>query len=73
MSSIHANRETFFDDNHIRVHPIITHGGSVVNQVPEIVTLETFVRGASIEAIKNANLKVDNCLRAGAQWPLVQK
>ncbi|MQF84730.1 MAG: amidohydrolase [SAR202 cluster bacterium] len=66
LSSIHANRETFFDDNHIRVHPIITHGGSVVNQVPEIVTLETFVRGASIEAIKNANLKVDNCLRAGA-------
>ena len=43
LSSIHANRETFFDDNHIRVHPIITHGGSVVNQVPEIVTLETFL------------------------------
>ena len=27
---------------------------------------ETFVRGSSIEAIKNANLKVDNALRAGA-------
>ncbi|MAU24355.1 MAG: amidohydrolase [Chloroflexi bacterium] len=66
MSNIHANRETFYDDHHIRVHPIITLGGSVVNQVPEIVTLETFVRGASLEAIKNANLKVDNCLRAGA-------
>jgi len=66
ITNIHANRETFFDDHHIRVHPIITHGGSVVNQVPEIVTLETFVRGASLEAIKNANLKVDNCLRAGA-------
>ena len=66
MGNIHANRETFYDDHHIRVHPIITHGGSVVNQVPEIVTLETFVRGSSLEAIKNANLKVDNCLRAGA-------
>jgi len=66
MGNIHANRETFYDDHHIRVHPIITHGGSVVNQVPEIVTLETFVRGSSLDAIKNANLKVDNCLRAGA-------
>ena len=66
MANIHANRETFFDNHHIRVHPIITLGGSVVNQVPEIVTLETFVRGASLEAIKDANLKVDNCLRAGA-------
>ena len=63
---IHSNRETFVDSDHIRVHPIITKGGFVVNQVPEIVTMETFVRGSSIEAIKNANLKVDNALRAGA-------
>ena len=66
MMGIHANRETFIDDDHIRVHPIITKGGFVVNQVPEIVTMETFVRGASIEAIQKSNLKVDNALRAGA-------
>ena len=66
LMGIHSNRETFVDSDHIRVHPIITKGGFVVNQVPEIVTMETFVRGSSIEAIKNANLKVDNALRAGA-------
>lgn len=66
LMGIHANRETFVDDDHVRVHPIITKGGFVVNQVPEIVTMETFVRGASIDSIINANLKVDNALRAGA-------
>ena len=66
LMGIHANRETFIDEDHIRVHPIITKGGFVVNQVPEIVTMETFVRGASIEAIQKSNLKVDNALRAGA-------
>jgi hypothetical protein len=28
--------------------------------------METFVRGASLEAIVDANRKVDRCLRAGA-------
>ena len=66
MSAIHANRETFEDENHIRIHPIITLGGAVVNQVPDLVKIETFVRGSSLDAIKDANYKVDKCLKAGA-------
>jgi metal-dependent amidase/aminoacylase/carboxypeptidase family protein len=34
--------------------------------VPAEVTMETFVRGGSLEAIVDANKKVDRCLRAGA-------
>jgi len=34
--------------------------------VPAEVTMETFVRGGSLEAILDANRKVDRCLRAGA-------
>jgi len=66
LSAIHAQRETFRDDDAIRVHPIITYGGEAVNVVPADVRMETFVRGKTIEAIKNANCKVDRALRAGA-------
>ena len=66
LSAIHAQRETFRDDDTIRVHPIITRGGAVVNAVPADVRMETFVRGKSLEAIRDANEKVDRALRAGA-------
>jgi metal-dependent amidase/aminoacylase/carboxypeptidase family protein len=48
------------------VHPIITHGGSQVNVIPGEVRLETYVRGKTVEAILEANRKVDRALRAGA-------
>jgi metal-dependent amidase/aminoacylase/carboxypeptidase family protein len=66
LMAIHTNRETFKDDDTIRVHPIITKGGEVVNAVPADVRMETFVRGANLEAILDANKKVDRALRAGA-------
>lgn len=66
LMAIHANRETFRDDDSIRVHPIITKGGEAVSAVPADVRMETFVRGKSINAIKDANTKVDRALRAGA-------
>jgi amidohydrolase len=62
----HANRETFRDEDHIRFHPILTKGGSIVNNVPADVHMESFVRGATVEAVKKANVKVNNALRAGA-------
>ena len=66
LQAIHANRETFRDADTIRVHPIITKGGEIVNVVPADVRMETFVRGKTIEAIVDANTKVDRALKAGA-------
>lgn len=66
LQAIDANRETFRDDDHIRVHPIITKGGELVNVVPADVRIETYVRGASVEAIMAAAKKVDRSLKAGA-------
>ncbi len=66
LSAINAIRETFRDEDSIRVHPIITHGGSQVNVIPGEVRLETYVRGKTVEAILEANRKVDRALRAGA-------
>lgn len=66
MMGIHAQRETFRDEDHIRVHPIITKGGDLVNIIPADVRMETYVRGSKIEAIMDASKKVDRALQAGA-------
>ena len=66
MSAIHFNRETFIDTDTVRVHPIITKGGEAVSAVPADVRMETFVRGKTLDAIMDANRKVDRALRAGA-------
>ncbi|HSL50201.1 MAG TPA: peptidase dimerization domain-containing protein, partial [Candidatus Deferrimicrobiaceae bacterium] len=66
LAAINALRETFRDEDSIRVHPIITHGGSQVNVIPGEVRLETYVRGKTVEAILDANRRVDRALRAGA-------
>ena len=54
MTAIALQRETFYDDDTIRVHPIITKGGDAVSAVPSEVTMETFVRGRTIEGIVDA-------------------
>jgi len=66
MNAIAAQRETFWEKDTIRIHPIITKGGDAVSVVPSEIRMETFVRGGSLEAIIDANRKVDRCLRAGA-------
>lgn len=66
MINIHVQRETFRDEDAIRVHPIITKGGDVVNVVPPDVRMETYVRGRRVEAILEASRKVDRAVRAGA-------
>jgi amidohydrolase len=66
LAGIHAQRETYRDQDTVRVHPIITKGGTVVNAVPDDVRMETYVRASSVPAIVDANGKVDRALRAGA-------
>jgi amidohydrolase len=66
LMAVNAIRETFKDDDTIRVHPIVTHGGSQVNVIPGETRIETYVRGRSLEAILDANRKVDRAFRAGA-------
>src|SRR6185503_15177326 len=66
LMGINAIRETFRDEDTIRVHPIMTAGGSQVNVIPGEVKLETFVRGRTTQAIVDADRKVDRALKAGA-------
>ncbi len=66
LTAIAYQRETFYDDDTIRIHPIITKGGEAVSAVPAEVKMETFIRGKTIDAIVDANRKVDNALRGAA-------
>ena len=66
LMAVNAQRETFQDKDQIRVHPIMTKGGDLVNVVPADVRIETYVRGGSVEAIFDASAKVDRAFKAGA-------
>ncbi len=66
LQALAYNRETFRDEDCVRVHPIITRGGDLVNVVPEEVDLETLVRGRTLEAFRDAARKTDRSFRAGA-------
>jgi amidohydrolase len=66
IMNINAQRETFRDVDTVRVHQIVTRGGDVVNVIPDDVRMDMFVRAKSVEAIQDANAKVDRALKAAA-------
>lgn len=66
LNAINAIRETFQEKDIIRVHPIITHGGSMVNAIPGFTNLESYVRGTTFEGMVEANKKVNQALCGAA-------
>ena len=66
IMAINAQRETFRESDRIRVHPIITKGGDLVNIVPADVRMETYVRGKAIAAVVDASQKVNRALKGSA-------
>ena len=66
LNAINAIRETFKESDIIRVHPIITGGGAMVNAIPAEVTIESYVRGKTFDAIYEANKKVNQALCGAA-------
>ncbi len=76
LSACNALRETFKDEDKIRFHPIITKGGDSVNSIPDSVVIESFLRGANIDAIKQANFRINRaitgaCLAMGAKVKII--
>lgn len=66
LQALALNRETFRDEDCVRVHPILTKGGDLVNVVPNEAVLETLVRGKTLEAFADASVKTDRSFKAGA-------
>ncbi len=66
LNAVNAIRETFTNSDYIRVHPIITEGGAMVNAIPAKATLESYVRGKSFNAICKVNRRVNQALIGAA-------
>lgn len=66
INNINAIRDTFKDEDKIRVHYIINHGGDAVNVVPNKVTMEAMVRANNTTAMVDANKKFNRCIEAAA-------
>ncbi len=66
LNAVNAIRETFQEKDIVRVHPIITEGGAMVNAIPGSTTLESYVRSASFEGMAEANKKVNRALVGAA-------
>lgn len=76
LAATNALRETFRERDCIRFHSIITNGGDAVNAIPQQVIIESYVRGASPEAIRNANKKINRaiagaCVAIGAKVKII--
>ena len=66
LNAVNAIRESFMDSDLIRVHPIMTGGGDMVNAIPATATLESYVRGRTYDAIVKANRRVNQALIGAA-------
>ena len=69
LNALNTQRETMRNEDTVRLHGILTSGGAAANSTPADVRYEGRVRGATTEAIADANTKMDRCLRAGALGP----
>lgn len=66
IMGVNAIRETFQEKDSIRFHPIITHGGDLVNVTPSDVRMESYVRASNVPAMIDANKRISRALEAGA-------
>ena len=66
LMAANSLRETFQDNDHIRFHPIITQGGDAVNAIPDTVKIESYVRGATMDAIVAANRRINRAMAGTA-------
>lgn len=68
ISAINMLRETFRDEDVVRLHGIIDNGGNTVNSIPDKVVYECYVRSVNPDVIREVNAKVtqaaEHCAKA---------
>ena len=64
IQAVNNLRETFKEEDTIRFHPIITKGGDAVNAVPAEIIMESYVRGATREALFDINKRINRAISA---------
>ncbi len=66
LNAMSMIRETFRDEDHVRVHAIMTKGGDLVNVIPNNVVLEGLVRAMTMESVRQTEVKFDRAFKGAA-------
>lgn len=66
ISAIDAQRDTFRDEDAVRVNAVLLHGGDAPTAVPDRAELEVVIRARTLDALRGACATVDRAARAGA-------
>ena len=59
-------RETFYDGEQIRWHPVMRAADCAVNNVPERILVESCLRGKTMAAIRRENAKINRAIAGAA-------
>ncbi len=57
LTAVDAQRETFRDEDLVRVSSVVTKGGEAVSAIPGDVRMEMMVRARTVEAMADASAK----------------
>lgn len=66
MHAMDAQRETFRDQDSVRIHGFISEGGTAMNIISDRVTMEYSIRAKTMDAIRDADRKFNRAVHAGA-------
>ncbi len=66
LAAMSMVRETFPDEEHVRVHAVVTKGGDLVNVIPNNVVLEGLVRAMTMGSVMETEKKLDRAFLGGA-------
>ena len=59
-------RETFHDGEQLRWHPVMRGADCAVNNIPDRIVVESYVRGNTMEALRRENAKINRALAGAA-------
>lgn len=62
-NAINILRETFKEEDYIRLHGIVSNGGQTVNSIPEKVVYECYVRSLNNNVLLDVANKIDNAAK----------
>ena len=66
LMCIHAQRETFRDEDGVRIHTNIIRGGDVLNVVPDTVVVDGMIRANNLTALEAASAAFDRAFEGCA-------
>ncbi len=66
MHAIDAQRETFRDQDAVRIHGFFSKGGQAMNIIADQVVMEYSIRAKTMAAIRDADQKFNRAVEAGA-------